>query len=112
MSLLKTLCFVITIVCTTIITIVIIRTIALKTRQHDVPPCAPSDLDFIDVGMGTERLKRFREALRFQTVSKEPGEYNRRELDRFVKYILSGMHCYFAYIYLHKEITSNTIVSW
>ena len=90
MTAIKTVCIVLAICLSTLVTIVIVRTIALTTHRQSISPCTPSDLDFIEVGKGSKRLKRFQDALRFQKVSTEPGNYNTGELERFLQFILSG----------------------
>ncbi|XP_052284968.1 N-fatty-acyl-amino acid synthase/hydrolase PM20D1.2-like isoform X2 [Dreissena polymorpha] len=90
MTLFKKVCLVLSIILFSIITIVIIRTLTINTRDLAVSECSPSDLDFIEVGLESKALQRFRDALRIQTVSRQPHDYNRNELAQLVQFIISA----------------------
>ena len=70
--------------------IVFIRTFTLHVKQADILECKESDLDFIPASH--EVLQRFRTALRFDTVSREPHDYNRDALFRFITFIQEGLY--------------------
>ncbi|KAL4226044.1 hypothetical protein ACF0H5_014032 [Mactra antiquata] len=90
-----------------IVSIVVIRTFTLQTRQLDVLSCKKSDLDFIEAGHGSEALKRFQDAIRFRTVSTAISDYNTEELAKFVQYIVSAYPDLHSSSLLQYEIVAN-----
>ena len=90
MSLIKHVCITLTTLFCVVVTIVLVRTFTLTRRNIDVSDCSPFDSDFIEAGIESDKLKRFQEALRIQTIAREPGDYNRIELRQLVDYIISG----------------------
>ncbi|XP_074609923.1 N-fatty-acyl-amino acid synthase/hydrolase PM20D1-like [Acropora palmata] len=69
-----------------ILLIIIIRTMILSKHPHASNPCLPSDLDYITADETMKR--RFQKAITFQTISYQPGNYNRTELSKFLQYLL------------------------
>lgn len=69
--------------------IVLIRTFTLSVRIDDVQICDSKDEDFIEAT--DEIIQRFKKVLRFKTVSKEKGIYDRDELLKMQNFIISGM---------------------
>lgn len=68
--------------------VVIIRTLAVKVRTDDVIKCASSDADFIPLTQ--ERLEKFRQVLRFQSISTDFHDYNGTELANIGNFITKG----------------------
>lgn len=94
-----------------IFAVVVIRTFTLRTRQLDIKSCLKSDLDFIEIGPDSEALKRFQKALRMQTVSREPSDYNRAELNSLVDYIVSAyptLHS--SHLVQHEKVANYSLL--
>ena len=72
----------------TILLIIIVRTIVFSKHPDASNPCQPGDLDYITADETIKR--RFQKAITFQTISYEPGIYNRTELSKFLQYLLEG----------------------
>ncbi|XP_045166621.2 N-fatty-acyl-amino acid synthase/hydrolase PM20D1.2-like [Mercenaria mercenaria] len=96
-----------TLIIVALFVIVVIRTFTLHTRQLDVLECKKSDLDFIEIGHGSGALDRFQRALRFQTISREPFDYNRNELKSLVEYIMSAYPDLHSSHLVQHEIVAN-----
>lgn len=105
MAIIKTLTRFILLIFCVIIAIVVIRTFTLQTHEMDILSCKKSDLDFIEAGHGSEALKRFRDAIRFKTVSTAISDYNTEELTQYVQYIISGLR------FLFTDFTQSKIKS-
>ena len=72
----------------TVVLIVIVRTVIFSHHPTAAVPCLPSDLDYIHADDTVK--KRFQKAITFQTVSYDVGNYNRAELYKFLQFILEG----------------------
>ena len=72
----------------TVILIIIVRTVMFSNQPTAAVPCKPSDLDFIPADDAVK--KRFQTAITFQTVSYDIGIYSREELYKFLQFILKG----------------------
>ena len=71
-----------------ILLIITIRTMILSKHPNASNPCLPSDLDYITANETMKR--RFQKAITFQTISYQPGNYNRTELSKFLRFLLKG----------------------
>ena len=72
----------------TLVLIIIVRTVMFSDQPTAAVPCKPSDLDFIQADDAVK--KRFQTAITFQTVSYDVGIYSREELYKFLQFILKG----------------------
>jgi len=72
----------------TIVLVIIVRTVMLSDQPKAAVLCKPSDLDFIPADAAVK--KRFQTAITFETVSYDIGVYNREELYKFLQFILAG----------------------
>lgn len=72
----------------TVVVIIIVRTVMFSNQPTAAVPCKPSDLDFIPADDAVK--KRFQTAITFETVSYDIGIYNREELYKFLQFILKG----------------------
>jgi len=72
----------------TIVLVIIVRTVMLSNQPKAAVLCMPSDLDFIPADAAVK--KRFQTAITFETVSYDIGVYNREELYKFLQFILAG----------------------
>lgn len=72
----------------TVILIIIARTVMHSYQPKAAVPCKPSDLDYIHTDDAVQ--KRFQTAITFETVSYDVGNYNRKELHKFLQFILKG----------------------
>ena len=72
----------------TLVLIIIVRTVMFSNQPTAAVPCKPSDLDFIPADDAVK--KRFQTAITFKTVSYDVGIYNREELYKFLQFILAG----------------------
>ena len=70
-----------------ILIIITVRTVIFSFSPTPPEPCLTTDEDFIS--LSEKRLANFQTALRFKTVSKSKGNYNRDELTKFGKFIVS-----------------------
>lgn len=68
-------------------------------------PCLPSDLDYITADKAIQ--SRFQKAITFQTVSYEPGNYNRNELYRFLQYVLQEFSDVISHPLVEHRVIGN-----
>ena len=73
---------------TALFIICLLRTLLLTHRTVHQPSCKSEDADFI--AAGEELVDRFRHALRIQTISRNPGDYNTKELIELQRFIQKG----------------------
>ena len=66
------------------------RSVWLGRRPVDEHECQASDTDYITVG--NEEVQRLVKAIRFQTVSSKPGEFNTSALLGLHAFIKEGSH--------------------
>ncbi|XP_052781176.1 N-fatty-acyl-amino acid synthase/hydrolase PM20D1.2-like isoform X3 [Mya arenaria] len=107
MSFAKKFLFTISFVFLSLVAIVLIRTFTLNVRNIDVSECTSSDADFIEVGIHSDALKRFREALRIKTVAREPHDYNSAELLQLVDYIIAAYPTVHESPLVQYEVVAN-----
>ena len=89
---------------TLILLIVIVRTIMFSFPGKDELPNPPNDKEFITAGQVI--ISRFCDALRFETVSRAAGDYNRDELLRFQKFLIKGLWAYSYLMFVGLEVYS------
>lgn len=75
----------------TLCVVIITRTIQFSFPKTVHKPCQASDEDFI---LADDKiLRRFSEAIRFRTVSRDVGDYDREELLKLQNFLLKGKYC-------------------
>ena len=67
--------------------IITARTLSVTTREIEAEECKPIDTDFIKAD--SQLLSRFQEAIRIPTISRNPGDYNIKELLDIQRHIKS-----------------------
>ena len=87
-----------------VVVVVMVRTFMLSPRSIAGPPCKPLDTDFINASQ--KLVDNFRQALRFQTVSRDFGDYNRKDLLQFQAFIKKSMERLFTVYMFVKNISS------
>jgi len=85
---LRNLFYLVLTVFSTLVLIIIVRTVSFSNQPTAAVPCKPSDLDFIPADDAVK--KRFQTAITFETVSYDVGIYSREELYKFLQFILKG----------------------
>ncbi|KAL8595180.1 hypothetical protein ACOMHN_013853 [Nucella lapillus] len=85
--------------------VVVIRTFTFQVRTDQVRKCKSSDADFIP--LTEKRLENFRQALRYQTVSTDFGDYNREELGRLGKFIVEAFPTIQSSPVVSQEFVAN-----
>ena len=71
-----------------VMVIITARTLTISNREEELEECTPMDTDFIKADK--DLVGRFRKAITFQTISRNPGDYNRKELLEIQDYIKSS----------------------
>ncbi|XP_046355018.2 N-fatty-acyl-amino acid synthase/hydrolase PM20D1-like [Haliotis rufescens] len=85
--------------------IVLIRTFTLSVRIDNVQICDSKDEDFVEAT--DEIIQRFKKALRFKTVSKEKGIYDRDELLKMQNFIISAFPAVHSSPLVEFEVVNN-----
>ncbi|RUS75375.1 hypothetical protein EGW08_016865, partial [Elysia chlorotica] len=81
--------------------VLIVRTVHLSRRPAQASECKPTDSDFIP--LSEERLQRFQNALRFESVSHDSGDSNYEEMFKFGEFIIA------SFPHIHRL---SPLVSW
>lgn len=71
-----------------VVIIIAIRTVTFSVRTDPVRSCRLTDKDYIRAT--DEVIDRFRKSLQFQTISKNPHQYDIVELQKMVDFVHAG----------------------
>jgi len=71
--------------------VVLLRTLLLKKLPPESEMCSPNEDEFI--ALDDSIIKRFQTALRFKTVSRNIGDYDREQLRLQNDFIVNSKYC-------------------
>lgn len=78
--------------------VILIRSIIIQTPKGEFK-CRGRSCNATFIPLTLKRLKNFIQALRFQTVANDVGDYNRQQLTEYRKFIFDGAYFYIIHFF-------------